>query len=71
MPLSFFLAVLKWAVLTAISTSALLWASFHGLSQQPPPPSGDCPLVFAASSSHQTYVDPIRPQLGCEGWAVT
>ena len=48
MPSSLFLAVFKWTVLTVISTSALLWASFHGLPQQPPAPSGDCPLEAVA-----------------------
>lgn len=70
MPSSFFLPFLKWTVVTVISTSALLWASFHGLPQQPPPPTSDCPVAIAGSA-HQTHVGPIRPQLGCDGWAVT
>lgn len=66
-----FLAVFKWTVLTVVAASAVLWVSFHGLAQQPPAPSGDCPLETIANLARQSDVDAVRPRLGCNGYAAS
>ena len=70
-PSSRFLAAFKWTVLTVVAASAVLWASFHGLAQQPPTPSGDCPVAGHSQPrpSPAPTLMPYGRDLGAEGWA--
>ena len=66
-----FLAVFKWTVLTVVAASAVLWASFDDLAQQPPAPTGDCPVETIANLARQSDIEAVRPRLGCNGYAAS
>ena len=68
---SLFLAAFKWIFFTVVSASAVLWVSFHGLAQQPPAPSGDCPPDTIANLARQAAFEAVRPRLGCKGYAAS
>jgi hypothetical protein len=66
-----FLAAFKWIFLTVVAASAILWASFDDLAQQPPAPTGDCPVETIANPASRSDVEAVWPRLGCKGYAAS
>ena len=66
-----FLAGFKWTVLAVVAATAILWAFFDDLAQQPPAPTGDCPVETIANLDRQSGIEAVRPRLGCTGYAAS
>ena len=65
------LAAFKWIVLAIVAASAVLWASFDDLAQQPPAPTDDCPVETVANLAPKSDVEAVWPRLGCKGYAAS